>query len=288
MKEISLDDMRLFVSVVQSGSLSHAGELTGIPVSRLSRRLTQLEQALGTQLLNRGKKGVSLNELGERFFEHSQQMLQQAELAIESVQKSLENPSGLLRISVAADIFYLFIQPYLATYLNENPQVNLEINLSNQKINMIQDGIDLAVRTGIIDNENVVARLWKKMEFGVFASQAYLAQYSEPQSPNDLYQHHIISQMYTLPWRFQQGNQEVAVFPHSRLTCNDFAIVEQQLKQHSGIGILPITKNHNRSDLIRILADWQLQSVPVSLIYYRNRGAIATVRSFVEFLQRLV
>ena len=288
MDKISLDDMRLFVSVVQSGSLSHASELTGIPVSRLSRRLTQLELALGTQLLNRGKKGVSLNELGERFFARAQAMLQEAELAIESVQQSLMKPSGLLRISVAADIFHHLIEPHLGRYLLENPDVNLDINLSHQKINMIQDGIDLAIRVGTIDNDNVVAKPWIRTELGLFASRDYLAQHGKPQAPNELYQRRIIGQTYTLPWQFERENQQVSIMPNCRLMSNDFIAIEKQIAQGNGIGALPIFPQNKRDELVRLLPDWQMKISPVSLIYYKNRGAIPTVRSMVEFLQQIV
>lgn len=288
MEKISLDDMRLFVSVVQSGSLSHASELTGIPASRLSRRLTQLEQALGTQLMNRGKKGVSLNEVGTRFFERAQLMLQEAELAIESVQQSLMKPSGLLRISVAADIFHLLIEPHLGRYLQENPDVNVEISLSHQKINMIQDGIDLAVRVGTIDNDNVVAKPWLSAGLGLFASPDYLAQYGEPQTPNDLYQHQIIGQNYTLPWQFQQENHQVTIAPTSRMSSNDFLAVEKQIQRGIGIGALPIFPNHQRTGLVQVLKSWEMAASPVSLIYYKNRGSVPTVRSMVAFLQTLV
>lgn len=288
MDKISLDDMRLFVAVVQSGSLSHASELTGVPVSRLSRRLTQLEQSLGTRLLNRGKKGVNLNELGERFFERAQAMLHEAELAIESVQHSLVKPSGLLRISVAGDVFHQLIEPHLKRYLQENPDVNIEISLSHQKINMIQDGIDLAVRIGTIDNDNVVAKPLLNLNFGVFASHDYLAKYDEPQTPNALYQHMIISQRYTLPWRFEQASQQISIAPTSRVSSNDFITVEKQIEQGIGIGILPMLPNYKRSNLVQILQNWHIPSQPISLIYYKNRGAVPTVRSFVAFLLAMV
>lgn len=288
MDKISLNDMRLFVSVVQSGSLTHAAELTGVPVSRLSRRLTQLEQSLGTQLLNRGKKGVSLNELGERFFERSQAMLHEAELAIESVQQSFAKPSGLLRISVAADIFHLLIESHLGRYLQENPDVNIEINLSHQKINMIQDGIDLAIRVGTIDNDNVVAKRWLNTARGIFASRDYLTKHEAPQTPNDLYQHTIISQTYTLPWHFSQANQQVSISPTSRVSSNDFITVEKQIEQGIGIGMLPIFPVYKRSNLVQLLQNWQMPETPVSLIYYKNRGAVPAVRSFVAFLLALV
>lgn len=285
MEQISLDDMRLFVAVVQAGSLSHAQELTAIPVSKLSRRLTRLEQALGTKLLNRGKKGVSLNEVGERFFLQAQTMLQQAQFAIESVQNSLQTPQGLLRISVSSDIFRKLIQPHLSDYLSRYPDVNVEVNISHKKVNMIQDGIDLAVRVGTVDNENVVAKAWQALRFGLFASSEYIEKYGQPENPNDLYRHQIISQMYTLPWQFSQENRTVEISPVSRVSCNDFGLVECQIRQGNGLGILPISENKSLQGLIPLLTDWQLPSVPISLIYYKNRGAVPTIRSFVEFLQ---
>lgn len=287
MENISLDDMRLFVAVVQAGSLSHAQELTNVPVSKLSRRLTRLELALGTKLMSRGKKGITLNEVGERFFLQAQTMLQQAQFAVESVQNSLQNPQGLLRISVAADIFHRLIEPHLSAFLARYPDVNLELNLSQQKINMIQDGIDLAVRAGTIDNDNVVAKAWLTMQFGLFASEEYLACHGMPESPNELYRHQIISQMHTLPWRFSQENRTVEIAPVSRVSCNDFELVACQIRQGNGLGILPMPRLDEHSDLVRLLPDWQLPSVPISLIYYKNRGAVPTIRCFVEFLQEI-
>lgn len=286
MENISLDDMRLFVAVVQAGSLSHAQELTNVPVSKLSRRLTRLEQALGTKLLNRGKKGVSLNEVGERFFIQAQTMLQQAQFAIESVQNCLDKPRGLLRISVASDIFHTLVQPYLNAFLQRYPDVNLEINISHKKVNMIQDGVDLAVRVGTIDNENVVAKAWRSLEFGLFASADYVQQHGIPNIPNDLYQHQIISQRFTLPWLFSQEHRRVEITPVSRVSSNDFRLVENQIRQGVGLGILPMICETDHSDLVRLLSDWHLPSVPISLIYYKNRGAVPTIRSFIEFLQK--
>lgn len=133
MEKISLDDIRLFVAVVQAGSLSRASELTGIPVSRLSRRLTELETALGTQLMNRGKKGVSLNEVGKRFFEHGQNMLQQAQQALESVQENLKHPGGLLRLSIAGDIYHHLLAPLLPEYLSAYPRCGWIFSSPNKK-----------------------------------------------------------------------------------------------------------------------------------------------------------
>lgn len=287
MSHISLDDIRLFVSVVQAGSLSAASDLTGVPVSRLSRRLTQLESALGTQLINRGKKGVSLNELGDQFFIHAQNMLEEADAAIQSIQNGLEKPSGLLRISAPVDIAHRYVIPYLNDYLTEYPDVMIDINLSQQKVNMIQDGIDIAIRVGSIDNDNVVAKRWLKMQFGIFATRSYIEKFDAPKTPNDLYDHRVIAQTLSLPWQFYQGDQEIKINPHPFIGCNDFTAVDPLIFQGLGIGKMTIESAQRHPELVRVLEDWEMESKTVSMLYYKNRGAIPAVRSFIDWYSGL-
>lgn len=284
MEQTSLDDIRLFVAVVQAGSLSQASVLTGIPVSRLSRRLTQLEQSLGTQLINRGKKGVSLNELGERFFIHAQNMLQQANVAIGSIHTSLAKPTGLLKISAPVDLYYHVLSKHLDDYLRLYPDVSVDVNANQQKINMIQDGVDIALRVGAIENENVVAKHLFDLNFGIFATPEYLAKHGTPQTPYDLYQHQVVAQSLSLPWRFQLAQQMVEINPTGRVSCNDFLLVEQMISKGVGVGMLSTLMSRHHPHLVQVLTDWQIPSKPVSLIYYKNRGAVSTVRSFVAWL----
>lgn len=284
MEQTSLDDIRLFVAVVQAGSLSQASALTGIPVSRLSRRLTQLEQSLGTQLINRGKKGVSLNELGERFFMHAQNMLQQANVAIGSIHTSLAKPTGLLKISAPVDLYYHVLSKHLDDYLRLYPDVSVDVNANQQKINMIQDGVDVALRVGAIENDNVVAKHLFDLNFGIFATPEYLAKHGTPHTPYDLYQHQVVAQSLSLPWRFQLAQQMVEINPTGRVSCNDFLLVEQMISKGVGVGMLSTLMSRHHPHLVQVLTDWQIPSKPVSLIYYKNRGAVSTVRSFVAWL----
>lgn len=283
MSQISLDDIRLFVSVVQAGSLSAASDLTGVPASRLSRRLTQLENSLGTQLINRGKKGVSLNELGEHFFTHAQNMLEQADAAIQSIQNGLNKPSGLLRISAPVDVAHRYVIPYLNDYLTQYPDVMIDINLSQQKVNMIQDGIDIAIRVGSIENDNVVAKRWLDMQFGIFATQSYLDTYGVPTNPNDLYDHRIIAQTLSLPWQFQKGDQLIKINPHPFIGCNDFTAVDPLIAQGLGIGKMTFESARHYPQLVRVLTDWEMSSKTISMLYYKNRGGIPAVRSFIDW-----
>lgn len=284
MEKVSLDDMRLFVSVVQAGSLHLASELTGVPISRLSRRMTQLEQALGSKLMDRGKKGVTLNDLGQPFFQRAQQMLQFAEQAVSGVQDSLTKPNGLLRISVAGDIMRMLIAPHLPAYLAENPNVSLDIHQSPQKINMIQDGIDIAIRVGSIENENVVARKFLDIQFGIYAAPEYLKQHEPIRNPQDIYRHPIVVHALSLPWRLTQGNQRIEIIPTGKLTVNDYLLAAHFIQQGTGIGMLPTFVGEQIPELVKVLPDWEMPSVPLSVIYYKNRGTVPTIRSFTQYL----
>ncbi|MFB6347911.1 LysR family transcriptional regulator [Moraxella sp. ZJ142] len=284
----SLDDIRLFVSVVQAGSLSLAADLTGVSVSRLSRHLTQLEKSLGTQLVNRGKKGISLNELGERFFGHAQNMLKQADYAISSVHEVLDQPEGLLRISVASDVGHYYLLPHIEQYLTAHPKVSLDINLNQNKVNMIQDGIDIAIRVGMINNDNVVARPITSVEFGIYATPEYLMQHGTPTTPDDLHRHKIIAQTLSLPWWFFQDNHEVRhevkIAPPVYLGCNDFLMVNELIVKGLGIGKMPKVGAEQCDNLVQVLTDWQIQPSTISAVYYKNRGAIPAVQSFVKWI----
>lgn len=284
MEKVNLDDMRLFVSVVQAGSLHLASELTGVPVSRLSRRMTQLERALGSKLMDRGKKGVTLNDLGFPFFQRAQQMLQLAEQAVSGVQDSLTKPNGLLRISVAGDIMRMLIAPHLPAYLAENPDVSLDINQSPQKINMIQDGIDIAIRVGSIENENVVARKFLDIQFGIYAGSDYIKRHEPLHSPQDIYRHPTVVHTLSLPWQLTQGNHQIDIMPTGKLTVNDYLLVAHFIQQGTGIGMLPTFVGDKIPGLIKLLPDWEMPTIPLSIIYYKNRGTIPTIRSFTQYL----
>lgn len=286
MNQISLDDMRLFVAVAQAGSLTAASDLTGVPISRLSRRLTELEQSLGTKLINRGKKGISLNEPGERFFSHAQSMTLHADLAIGSIQESLAQPAGVLKISLPIDIGTI-LAPHFRHYLKQYPKVSLDITLSQQKINMIQDGVDVAIRAGTINNDNVVAKMLFTLSSGIYAHRDYLAKHGTPATPDELHHHRTITQSLALPWQFTQGDRFMSISPTAHISGNDFMLIKHFIEQGLGVGMLPTIVAQD-SNLVRILDDWQIPLSPLSAIYYKNRGAVPTVKSFIDWLMDYV
>lgn len=283
-QKIDLNDMRLFVSVVQAGSLTRAAELLNIPKSHISRHLTELETSLGTTLMDRGRRGIVLNELGMRFLHNATEMLRLAQIAIDDVQDNLQKPNGLLRMSVSTEVGRGFLMHHLPEYFRRYPDVNLQVQIDNRKVNMIQDGIDIALRIGSADNDNVVARKLFDIELGLFASQDYLQAHGTPNSPHELYGHTLLHKYDGPDWLFRCDHHQVHIAGQYRLSCNDFNLIGQMVGEGLGIGLLPCFDNMIRDDWVRLLPQWRVESVPLYAVYYKNRGAAPTVRSMVEFL----
>ena len=287
MERIDLNDMRFFVATVQAGSLSRAAEQLNLPKSRLSRRLTELETALGSKLIDRSRNGVRLNELGEPFYRHAVMMLECADNAVGSVAQSLSTPQGLLRVSVSSEVLQLVITPHLSRYLRRYPEVSLEISMENRQINMIQDGIDIALRIGMPQQEDLVAKQVGSINLGIYASIDYLTQYGTPQTPSELGQHTLLHKSDGREWLFHQNCKSEKITTAKRVTTNDAELLAQLVGDGIGIALLPEMGTLIKPEWVRLLPDWQLDSVPLYAIYYKNRGFVPTVRSFVEFMAEI-
>ncbi|WP_373741753.1 LysR family transcriptional regulator [Neisseria sp.] len=281
---MDLNDIRLFVAVVQAGSFSKAADLANIPKSRLSRRISRLEADLGTALMDRSKRGVLLNEVGEQFYQRAQEMMLAAQTAVNSVQGKLDTPGGLLRLSVSTEVGRGFLMLHLAEYMRRYPDVMLEVEINNKKVNMIQDGIDIALRLGLPEGDNVVARKLADIELGLFAAESYLQRAGRPKSPHELHGHALLNKYDGPEWRFTCKQHSVHIQGGSKLSSNDANLLGQMVSDGAGIALLPCFDNMLREGWVRLLPEWAVDTVPLYLVYYKNRGSVPTVRSMADFL----
>ncbi|MCP2041553.1 DNA-binding transcriptional LysR family regulator [Neisseria sp. HSC-16F19] len=284
MGNIDLNDIRLFVAVVQAGSLNKAAELMNVPKSRLSRRLDRLEADLGTRLMDRSKRGVLLNEAGRQFYLRGQEMLLAAQSAINSVQDKLDQPRGLLRLSASTEVGRGLLILHLAEYMRRYPDVQLEIEINNKEVNMIQDGVDIALRLGLPANPNVVARKLTDIELGLFAAESYVQRAGMPQSPHELHGHSLLFKYDGPEWRFVRKQHCVRIDGHNHLSSNDANLLGHMVAEGCGIALLPCFDNMLRPGMVRLLPEWQVDTVPLYLVYYKNRGSVPTVHSMAAFL----
>lgn len=284
MERIDLNDMRFFVAVVQAGSLTKAAEHLGIPKSRLSRRLTELETQLGSKLLDRGRFGVRLNELGEVFYRHASMMLDCAENAQASVQQALREPHGTLRISVSVEILHGFLTPFIAEYLYQYGGVSLDIQMDNRQVNMLQEGIDIALRIGEVHQEEVVAKLAGYVPVGLYASANFLQNSPPIARPEDLESLPLLNKTDGVAWTLNCDEKRYTVKGTHRVSSNDAYVLAQLAEDGMGIALLPEIGKLVPKTLIRVLPEWAPTPSPLHVIYYKNRGLAPLVRSFVDFL----
>ena len=183
------------------------------------------------------------------------------------MQRGLDEPRGRLRISVSTEILRDVLAPHLGDYLRRYPAVNMEVQTQNAPVNMIQTGIDVAFRMGDLRSNDMVARKIREWRLGLYATAPYLAEYPPIVIPEDLH----------------KNQRHVVVHGAKRLLSNDFNLLEKLVEAHQGIALLPeYMALHGMWQ--RILPDWQIESVPLHLLYYKNRGIVPVIRSFVEFV----
>lgn len=283
MERTDLNDIALFAATVQAGSLSRAAEQLCLPKSRLSRRLTVLEESLGSKLMDRTRSGVRLNELGESFYRHAQMMLDCAEQAVGSVRQSLDVPQGVLRVSVSLEVQRGILEPHLADYLRRYPEVALEVVVENRRISLIQDGIDIALRVGAPVQEDVVARQLAGFAFGLYASADYLAAHAPLETPENLAQHALLHKFDGSDWLLRRGIERYHLRAKKRVSANDAFLLARLAAAGEGIALLPDLPALTNG-LQRVLPEWATESLPLYALYYKNRGFAPTVRSFIEWL----
>ena len=287
MERTDLNDIALFAATVQAGSLSRAAEQLCLPKSRLSRRLTALEESLGSKLMDRTRSGVRLNELGEGFYRHARMMLDCAEQAVGSVRQSLDVPQGVLRLSVSVEIQRALLEPHLADYLRRYPDVALEVVMDNRRISLIQDGIDVALRVGEPAQDDVVARHIASFAFGLYASADYLAARPPLETPEHLAQHPLLHKFDGADALLRRGIERYHLRAKKRVSANDAFLLARLAAAGEGIALLPDLPALT-AGLTRVLPEWATEALPLHALYYKNRGFAPTVRSFIDWLAAVV
>jgi DNA-binding transcriptional LysR family regulator len=240
--QLQLDDVALFVRIVELGTLSAAARERNTPVSQVTRSLARLEAACEARLLHRSTHGLSLTDEGTTFLAHGRRLLDtSAELRSELSDKT-SGPAGWVRVSVSSVLAQAVIAPGLTALYQRHSQLHLDIAADDRLADMARDGIDIAIRTGTPASDTLVARQIGVLTRSLYASPAYVQQHGLPRHPDDLMRHRLIGNSASAvlnrwDWRDdQRADHELIVQGHTR-TDNTAVIVA--LAQH-GAGIARI------------------------------------------------
>ncbi|MGF1749806.1 MULTISPECIES: LysR family transcriptional regulator [Vibrio] len=275
-----------FVAVVESQSFTGAANRLNTSVANISRRVNALEQRLGVKLLVRTTRKVSVTEAGESYFRHCKPLLEglmSAELAVTQLQVA---PKGLIKVTAPVTFGEQALAPILHQFLKSHPQIELDVMLSNQKIDLVQEGFDLAIRLGQLDDSSMMARKLLDRQVFVCCSPEYLSTYGEPHTLSELKRHQCLRGSVR-HWRFSDAGSERVININGRLQCNSgYALVDAALK---GLGIVQLPDYYVQSylesgELVELLSDYRGNREGIWALYPQNRMLTSKVRTLIDYL----
>ena len=289
-----LNDLFYFAKVVEHGGFMAASRVIGIPKSRLSRRIAELEEHLGVRLLQRTTRRLALTDIGTHYYRHCQAVLAEAEAAEETIARAHAEPRGLVRISCPELLAKHLLAPILPRYLQAHPLVRIQMEATGRRVDLIEEGFDIAlrVRAVIEDSANQVARPLGIGRTGLVASPALLARLGTPATPADLTRYPCLT-MGRPDGRGQwslldpDGHEITVHIDSPTLMTDDLVVLAEACRQGAGVALLPrlvCREALERGELVELLPDFQIPWGILHLVFPTRRGLVPAVRSLIDFL----
>ena len=272
-----LEDMTIFIRVVESGSITKAAEQMNIAKSAVSKRLALLEHKLGIKLINRTTRKSSITEAGQQYYQRSKLILDEVEELNCQTSSSNRSLAGTLNIAVPLSFGLSHLAPALDLFLQQHGDLKLNINFSDQKIDIVEQGVDLAFRIGQLDNSGLQARKVAPIKHVLCASPDYLKTHGTPQTPDDLKQHKILkyggTEQNGLKFLTKAGKEQVVhIEPHFIANNGDF--LKSLAESNHGISFLPtfiVWQSLATKTLVPVLTEYQMPMMHAYAIYPPNR-----------------
>ena len=284
-------EMTAFVRAVETGGFSAAARDMGLTPSALSKLVTRLEDRLGARLLQRTTRRLQLTAEGEAFYARARPILRAMDEAEAEVAQAGASPRGLLRLHCGSAFGMHQLAPVIPRFQELHPEVEIDITISDQPLGTMEEGVDLAIRIGPLDESSMVARRICNLERVICASPAYLERRGTPHTPDDLQQHNCLW-ITSLPalrrWPFDTDDGIRVVHVGGNIAANNAETVLQLAV--AGVGITRLTDvivgdAIRRGELLPILTDWHhVEPVPLFATYPSGRNLSPKVRAMVDFL----
>jgi DNA-binding transcriptional LysR family regulator len=293
-KNISADDLILFATIIEQQSLVRAAEQLCMPKATVSRRLANLEALLGQRLLIRTTRRLTLTEFGQEFLEHSRRVAEEVATAQDFVRSQDAQPRGHLRISMPDDYARQRLSRVIATFIAAYPEVQIDLDLSSRRVDLIGERFDLAIRMGALDDDaTLVARKIDEQRFGLYASPIYLGLHPAPRHPDELMQHVSVRMLSArgtpISWKLICGKETWEGVPPGPLAMSSPNVIQQLLLDGVGIGALPersAAEDVRLKRLIPVLEKWSLPVVPAWAVMPMRRYLPAKTRAFLEHIEQ--
>jgi len=290
LNSLEFADLRAFFLVAETGSFTRAAQRMEAAKSIVSRRVARLEEALSARLLQRTPTGTTLTEEGQLYYERAHAAMQQLDSAAEAVSTSTQEVAGTLRVTIPIYFGGYYLAPVFAEFMRLHPRVELEVQTSDERVDIIRDGFDMAIRTGHLHDSALIARPLCHSRRTLVASPDYLKSMPAIERPEDLIGHRILHYSGLYPqelWRYHVGDQIVQLRLTPVLRSNSGTLLMAAVEDGQGLTMLPsyVTEQSIRAGkAVEILPDVNWGTSPITILTPPGRKITRRVRTLIDFL----
>ncbi|WP_299794954.1 LysR family transcriptional regulator [uncultured Shewanella sp.] len=286
-----LGAMRVFIRVVQTGSFSAAAREQNTSQATISKKVAALEAKLGIKLLTRSSRELSLTEAGNEYFDRSMAIIAELDEAEAIVRSQVASPKGTIRLTAPVVFGRLLLAPILPEFLSRYPEIKVDLALSDKHVDLISEGVDVAIRARQLEDSSLVARHLFDNPMFLVASSQYLEMQGEPTEPEALRRHNCL--VYSLLksvniWHFRYNEKDISVPVNGNFQCdNGDAILEMVLKG-GGLAQLPmwmVEEHLSAGRLKLVMPEYVVQPLPFNAIFPQSRYVPLKVRAFIDFIK---
>lgn len=289
---LDLVELAIFVRAVEGRSLTAAATALSLPRSTVTRRLAQLEDRLGVQLLQRSTRSMSLTDAGEAFYPRAARLVADAEAAVSDVRQSQTEPKGRLRVTAPVEFGDGFLFDVAVQFLRDYPEVTLELDLSSRFVDLVSEGFDLAIRAGRLQDSSLIARKLAPVVMRLYSTREYLDAHGTPEHPTELTRHetvHLGRGQGPVEWSLLQRREQLVVPVHPRLLVTHFQALRAAVAGGLGIGLMPTFYGDRAvadGRLVPVLPEWGTEGASVHAVMPSNRHPRPAVQRFVDHVHR--
>ena len=275
-----------FLAVSESGGFSAAAKKLNCSTSHVSRQVSRLEERLGSRLLARTTRQISLTENGEFYYQQCKQLVAGLQQANEQLSQQQYQLSGTLRVSAAGGFAESYIAPALMEFAKQHPELNIEIDFNSRLVNFVEDGIDFAIRYGELNDSNLIARKLISRSMMVVANPEYLKTYGIPNHPNQLKSHRCIIANND-QWAFNINGTKQSVKVTGNWRSNNANVVREACEQGLGIAYMPestFTESIEQQKLVPLLDSYCIKGATSWIVYQNKQFMPLRARLAIDFL----
>ena len=288
-----LNDFYYFAKAVEYGGFAPAGRALGIPKSKLSRRVAQLEEQLGVRLIQRSTRHFVMTDAGQHYYQHCRAILVEVEAAQESIEAMQAEPRGIIKVTCPVGLLNFHVGGMIAEFMAKYPKIIVHLEATNRRVDVLGEGIDIALRVRPLplEDSGLVLRILSDRGQCVVAAPQLIEKYGIPKTPEDLLSLPSLSRSAPHEshfWILQKHNEKEIVVHHTpRYSTTDMFALKDAVLAGVGIVQLPIlmlTEEIESGSLIKLLPEWTPRREAIHLVFASRRGVLPSVRALIDFL----